>query len=76
MASIIVLFFVPVLHFSRQNSSSFRVLRQIVFWGIVGKFFILTWIGRQPVEFPFIIIGQAASFFYFFRFLVLLPVAG
>nr|UDD74678.1 cytochrome b [Histampica sp. h LQ-2021]WKW95579.1 cytochrome b [Histampica sp. CS049] len=76
VASIIVLFFVPVLHFSSQNSSSFRVLSQIVFWGIVGNFFILTWIGSQPVEFPFIIIGQAASFFYFFSFLVLLPVAG
>lgn len=74
--AILVLFLVPVLHFSGQNACCYRPLGQFVFWLIVGKFFILTWIGSQPVEEPYILIGQLASVFYFFRFLVLVPGIG
>jgi quinol-cytochrome oxidoreductase complex cytochrome b subunit len=42
----------------------------------VGDFIILTFIGGQVVEEPFITIGQIASVFYFVYFLVLNPLAG
>jgi len=71
--SIVVLFLVPLVHTSPQNASCFRPFSQIVFWLIVGNFFILTWIGRQPVEEPFIFIGQVASSFYFFAFIIIVP---
>ena len=73
VSAILVLFLVPILHFSGQNSCCYRPLGQVVFWLVVGNFFILTWIGRQPVEPPYIVIGQLASVFYFFRFLILIP---
>nr|YP_010429266.1 cytochrome b [Ophiactis savignyi]USQ67432.1 cytochrome b [Ophiactis savignyi] len=76
VSAILVLFLVPVLHFSGQNSCCYRPLGQFVFWLIVGNFFILTWIGSQPVEEPYILIGQLASVFYFFSFLVLVPGIG
>uniref|UniRef100_A0AAU6PWV8 Cytochrome b n=1 Tax=Ophiotreta durbanensis TaxID=3135534 RepID=A0AAU6PWV8_9ECHI len=71
--AVIVLFLVPVLHFSFHNSCCYRPFGQVFFWFLVGDFFILTWIGSQPVEFPFIIMGQLASVFYFLCFLLVLP---
>nr|YP_009024607.1 cytochrome b [Rhinobatos schlegelii]AHN05795.1 cytochrome b [Rhinobatos schlegelii] len=74
--SILILMLVPLLHTSKQRSSTFRPITQLLFWTLVANTIILTWIGGQPVEQPFIIIGQIASITYFSLFLILLPAAG
>uniref|UniRef100_A0AAU6PWT3 Cytochrome b n=1 Tax=Macrophiothrix sp. TaxID=3135532 RepID=A0AAU6PWT3_9ECHI len=76
VSAILVLFLVPVLHMAGQNSCSGRPLSQLIFWFIVGNFFILTWIGSQPVEYPYIVLGQLASVFYFLGFVMLNPAVG
>nr|YP_008999654.1 cytochrome b [Proteus anguinus]ACU00377.1 cytochrome b [Proteus anguinus] len=76
LMSILILFLVPQLHTSKQRSMSFRPISQLMFWTLIANAIVLTWIGGQPVEHPFIQIGQAASALYFLLFIALIPSAG
>nr|QHR83528.1 cytochrome b [Coleonyx variegatus abbotti] len=71
--SIMILFIFPLLHTAKQRSHIFRPLSQILFWTFIANILILTWIGGQPVEDPYIIIGQLSSITYFTLILLISP---
>nr|ARR28368.1 cytochrome b [Palea steindachneri] len=75
LLSILVLFILPLLHTSKQRTLTYRPITQTLFWLFVANLMVLTWIGGQPVENPFISIGQTASIFYFMILLVLMPIS-
>uniref|UniRef100_A0A7R6VR62 Cytochrome b n=2 Tax=Hylobates TaxID=9578 RepID=A0A7R6VR62_HYLAG len=75
LLSILILAMIPVLHTAKQQSMMFRPLSQLTYWLLVMNLLILTWIGGQPVSYPFITIGQVASVLYFTTILVLMPTA-
>nr|YP_004841759.1 cytochrome b [Sinentomon erythranum]ADN32966.1 cytochrome b [Sinentomon erythranum] len=66
--SLVFVFFLLVPMFNgfsfSVNYYSFYV--SFLFWILVGVFFILTWIGMNPAEYPYIFVGQLFSFFYYF----------
>nr|YP_011010710.1 cytochrome b [Lepidodesma aligera]WPW47600.1 cytochrome b [Lepidodesma aligera] len=68
LMSILILMFMPMLHYNTMRSNSFYPMSQILFWLLLGIFIVLTWIGKQPVEDPFIWIGQTFSALYFMYF--------
>ena len=76
ISAIVILSLLPWIHSTEIRSSRFRPLYRIFYYTIVSCCFILGWIGGMPVEEPYVIIGQIASCYYFFYFLIILPFLG
>ena len=66
----------PFINTSPIRSSNFRPLYKKFFWLLVADCLILGWIGQEPVEDPYIIIGQLASVYFFIYFLIIVPFLG
>lgn len=74
--AILILLFLPFIHFSEIRSTTYRLIFKFFFWFFVVDCLLLTWIGSQPIENLYITCGQFATFFYFLFFLILIPLAG
>ena len=72
----IALLALPFINTSQIRSSSFRPIHKKLFWLLVADSLLLVWVGQQPVEDPYIFIGQAASVYFFMYFLVIIPFLG
>jgi len=75
-ASLVVLSLLPLLNTSNIRSSFFRPSHRYFFWVWLGNAFVLGWIGGNPVEDPYILIGQVATIVYFGYILCFLPFLG
>jgi len=73
VGAILILLVLPFFNLSLVSSSSFRPLWKLLFWIFLANFLLLGWIGGNPVEFPFVTIGQILTFSYFFYFIFLVP---
>ena len=72
----IALLALPFINTSQIRSSNFRPIHKKLFWLLVADCLILIWIGQQPVEDPYIFIGQCASVYFFVYFLICIPFLG
>jgi ubiquinol-cytochrome c reductase cytochrome b subunit len=72
-SSIFILFVLPWLDFSPVRSARFRPIFKKVFWLIVIDVLVLGWVGANPPEGSFLIIGRLATAYYFLHWIVLLP---
>nr|QIZ12537.1 cytochrome b [Tonicina zschaui] len=68
--SILILLIIPLAHLGKFKSLSLYFLNQTIFWSFSCIFLLLTWIGSQVVEDPFITIGQMLTILYFTFFLI------
>ena len=66
----------PFINTSPIRSSNFRPLYKKFFWLLVADCLILGWIGQEPVEDPYILVGQLASVYFFIYFLIIIPFLG
>nr|AFQ62165.1 cytochrome b [Endomychus coccineus] len=67
--SIAILFLFQFL-MKKFLTNQFYPMSKILFWMLVISMIILTWIGSQPVEDPFILIGQIFTMIYFMIFII------
>jgi len=75
-AAIAILALLPVVDTSTLRSTFFKPFNIWIFWLFFADSISLGWIGQEIVETPFIEFGVFVTFWYFFHFLVLLPLGG
>jgi len=75
-SSILLLFVLPWLDTSRVRSATFRPIYKKIFWLLVIDVLTLGYVGAHPPAGKIVVIGQVATFYYFFHFLILLPLIG
>ncbi|PIR32628.1 MAG: cytochrome b [Alphaproteobacteria bacterium CG11_big_fil_rev_8_21_14_0_20_44_7] len=75
-ASIAILLFIPWLDRSKVRSTKYRPVYKSFFWLFVFDCLFLGWIGGMPAEGWYIWAGRFATLYYFFHFLVIMPMVG
>ena len=71
--AIMVLFILPWLDRQPIRSSQFRPMYKIFFWILFADCIALGYLGAMPAEGLYVILSRIATAYYFFHFLVLLP---
>ncbi|MBM3487676.1 MAG: cytochrome b [Alphaproteobacteria bacterium] len=74
--SIAILFILPWLDTSKVRSARYRPIYKQLFWIFLADCIVLGWVGANPPEGYFVVIGRIATAYYFLHFLVLLPLVG
>nr|ASQ41480.1 cytochrome b [Schistocerca lineata] len=73
--SISILMILPFYNKTPFRGIQFYPINQILFWIMVVVVCLLTWIGKRPVEEPYIMTGQILTIIYFSYFLINVHVA-
>jgi quinol-cytochrome oxidoreductase complex cytochrome b subunit len=71
--AIAVLFVLPWLDRSPVRSGRFRPVFKIFFWLLLADCVLLGWLGAKPAEGIYVILSRLATAWYFFHFLIVLP---
>jgi len=74
--SLLIFFVVPWLDTSKIRSAAYRPLFKQFFWIFVVVCLALGYLGSRPAEGLYTTFSQIFTFWYFFHFIVILPVLG
>nr|WEL32820.1 cytochrome b [Pentaspinula unispinula] len=69
ISSIMILMIMP-WYVSNFRGMEFCPINQIMFWMMIMSVMLLTWIGKRPVEEPYITVGQMLTILYFSYFII------
>ena len=72
-AATLVLFVLPWLDWSPVRSARYRPLYRQFFWLLFIDCIVLGWVGANPAEGFYVIVGQIATAYYCGHFIVILP---
>nr|YP_008144587.1 cytochrome b [Xenocatantops brachycerus]AGI51642.1 cytochrome b [Xenocatantops brachycerus] len=73
--SISILMIMPFYNKTPFRGIQFYPINQVLFWIMVVVVCLLTWIGKRPVEEPYIMTGQMLTVIYFTYFIINVHVA-
>ncbi len=74
LLAILSLIFLPYFNKNQLRSLSYRPFSRFLVFLCFFNIFLLGVLGMLPIEYPFVIVSQLSTFFYFFYFLILSPV--
>ncbi|HVC56614.1 MAG TPA: cytochrome b N-terminal domain-containing protein [Stellaceae bacterium] len=74
--SILLLFLVPWLDTSPVRSARFRPVYRVIYWLLPIDVIALGWVGANEPTGLVVTVGHVATFYYFFHFLILMPLIG
>jgi len=72
LSSILILLALP--WFTRLRLATATPFLKLSFWVFVANFFILMWLGAQPIHTPYVELGQVCTVFYFSYFIMLMVI--
>ena len=75
-AAVFILMFLPWLDTSKVRSAVFRPFYKVFFWILVIDVIVLGYIGANPPEGIYLIIGRIATIYYFVHFILIMPLLG
>nr|YP_009532690.1 cytochrome b [Somena scintillans]AYA73191.1 cytochrome b [Somena scintillans] len=70
ISSIAILMILPLTFNKKIQGMQFYPINQLMFWTLLITIILLTWIGAQPVEEPFIITSQILTILYFTYYII------
>jgi len=70
---LVILALIPFYIKGEILSGRFKPFFRIFFWSFLLNFGLLGWLGSQPMEQPFLLLGRFCTFYYFFYLLFILP---
>nr|QOL00515.1 cytochrome b [Aiolopus thalassinus tamulus] len=73
--SVSILMILPFYNKTKFRGNQFYPMNQIMFWIMTTVVCLLTWIGKRPVEEPYIMTGQVLTVIYFLYFLINVHIA-
>nr|AEV56620.1 cytochrome b [Kokeshia sp. NKU02] len=66
--SITMIMMIPMIFYNKMTTMKFYPVSKMMNWMFINTFILLSWIGTQPAEEPYIFTGQAMMISYFMFF--------